>query len=183
MVSKVKGQSASTARNAQSRARPGTPREQPARVHFRRERPLSFQATVAEELLGTVDNPVPGPADVLRIESGERTGELAVRLGACRTVYRLAATPGDYEAIAASAADRHRAGTLSLVVLNMVKAARAVFAGLQEGAVPCTLLHSRFRSVEREELIGKVIVGPGEAGTSWWRLRSWRLVWTWMPRC
>ena len=123
-----------------------------------------MSATVAEELLGTVDNPVPGPAGVLCIEPGERTGELAVRLGACRTVHRLDAEPGGYEAIAAAAAERHRPGMLSLVVLNTVKAARVVFAGLRGSAVPCTLLHSRFRGVEREELIRKVIADPGEAG-------------------
>ena len=45
-----------------------------------------MSATVSESLLHTVDNPAPGQNDVLAIEPGERTGELAVRLGARRTV-------------------------------------------------------------------------------------------------
>ena len=48
------------------------------------------------------------------------------RLEAARTVRRLAAEPGDYKAIAGAARERHRAGTLTLVVLNTVEAARSV---------------------------------------------------------
>src|SRR5208283_148680 len=68
-----------------------------------------MSATVPAGLLETVDNPVPG--DVARILPEERTGELAVRLDAARTIRRLAAGPGDYKAIAAAARARHRAGT------------------------------------------------------------------------
>ena len=50
-----------------------------------------------------MDNPSPAPQDVLVIEPEERTGELAVRLDASRTVRRLDAEPGDYKAIAAAA--------------------------------------------------------------------------------
>ena len=67
-----------------------------------------MSATVPEGLLETVDNPLPG--DVVEILPEERTGELAVRLDAARTIRRLAAGPGDYKAIAAAARDRHRAG-------------------------------------------------------------------------
>jgi CRISPR-associated endonuclease/helicase Cas3 len=86
---------------------------------------------------------------VIRILPEERTGELAVRLGAARTIRRLAAEPGGYKAIAAAARDRHRPGTLTLVMLNMVEAARAVYEALRGGPAECTLLHSRFRGVER----------------------------------
>ena len=41
-----------------------------------------MSATVPGGLLDTVDNPAPGPAEVLGIEPAERTGELAVRLDA-----------------------------------------------------------------------------------------------------
>ena len=42
-----------------------------------------------------------------------------------RTIRRLAADPGDYAAIAAAAREQHRAGTLTLVVLNTVEAGPA----------------------------------------------------------
>jgi CRISPR-associated endonuclease/helicase Cas3 len=123
-----------------------------------------MSAMVPAELLDAVDNPAPGAAGMLQVEPGERTGQLAVRLGARRAVHRLAATPGGYPVIAATAAGLHRPGTLTLVVLNTVKAARAVFVALRGEPVPCTLLHSRFRAVERAELIKKVIAEPGQAG-------------------
>ena len=104
-------------------------------------------ATVPERLLETVDNPVRG--DVVGILPEERIGELAVRLGAERTIRPLDAEPGDYTAIAAAARDRHRPGTLTLVVLNTVEAARAVYKAMRSGSVDSTLLHSRFRALER----------------------------------
>lgn len=90
-----------------------------------------MSATVPEGLLETVDNPVRG--DVVGILPEERTGELAVRLDAARAIRRLDAEPGDYEAVAAAARDRHRPETLTLVVLNTVEAARAVHKALRGG--------------------------------------------------
>jgi CRISPR-associated endonuclease/helicase Cas3 len=113
-----------------------------------------MSATVPEGLLETVDNPAVG--DVLSILPEERIGELAVRLDAARTVRRLAAEPGDYKAIAAVASDQHRAGTLTLVVLNTVDAAREVYKQVRGGPAECTLLHSRFRGVERARLMDQI---------------------------
>jgi CRISPR-associated endonuclease/helicase Cas3 len=123
-----------------------------------------MSATVSETLLDTVDNPAAGPAEVLRIESAERAGELALRLGARRIVRRLVAEPGDTGEIAATARGSHRAGTLTLVVMNTVKAVQAVYQELRGGSVPCTLLHSRFRGHERQQLVEKVTASPGEHG-------------------
>ena len=117
-----------------------------------------MSATVLEGLLETVDNPVPG--GVVGILPEERTGELALRLDAARTIRRLAAGPGDYKAIAAAARHRHRPGTLTLVVLNTVDAAREVYKQLRGGPADCTLLHSRFRGVERAELMAAVTGRP-----------------------
>ena len=83
-----------------------------------------------------------------------------MRLDAARTIRRLAAEPGDYKAIAAAARDRHRPGTLTLVVLNTVDAAREVYKQLRGGPADCTLLHSRFRGVERARLMAAVTGRP-----------------------
>jgi CRISPR-associated endonuclease/helicase Cas3 len=123
-----------------------------------------MSATVPEGLLGTVDNPALAAGDVLGIEPQDRVGELAVRLAAERAVRRLAVEPGDYAKIAAAALERHRAGTLSLVVVNTVDAARAIFKALGRQPVPSLLLHSRFRGVERARLTKQLIDEPGEAG-------------------
>jgi CRISPR-associated endonuclease/helicase Cas3 len=123
-----------------------------------------MSATVPENLLGTVDNPAPGTEDIVAIRPEERTGELARRLGASREVRRLTAEPGDYQAIAAAAAGAHRAGTLTLVVLNTVDAARRVFTALPPGDAKRTLIHSRFRAHERQELACQVAAEPAGAG-------------------
>ena len=117
-----------------------------------------MSATIPKRLLETVDNPAAG--DVVEILPEERTGELKLRLDAKRTVRRLAADPGDYKAIAAAARERHRAGELTLVVLNTVEAARQVFRQLKDAPAECTLLHSRFRGVEREQLMSAVTGRP-----------------------
>ena len=117
-----------------------------------------MSATIPKRLLETVDNPSVG--DVVEILSEERTGELKVRLEARRAVRRLAAGPGDYKAIAAAAQERHRAGELTLVVLNTVEAARQVFRHLKDAPAECTLLHSRFRGTEREHLMKAVTERP-----------------------
>jgi CRISPR-associated endonuclease/helicase Cas3 len=127
-----------------------------------------MSATVPEDLLATVDNPPPEPHEVVGIELGERTGELAVRLEGRRTVRRLAVEPGGYAEVAAAARERHRAAALTLVVLNTVDAARQVFKALRDkesGDGPLvTLLHSRFRGVERSELVKRITSDPGDAG-------------------
>ena len=117
-----------------------------------------MSATVPKGLLETVDNPAVG--DVLGILPEERTGELAVRLDAARTIRRLAAEPGDYRAIAAAVRERHRPGTLTLVVLNTVDAAQEVYKHLRGGPADCTLLHSRFRGIERTRLMADITDRP-----------------------
>jgi CRISPR-associated endonuclease/helicase Cas3 len=123
-----------------------------------------MSATIPVDLLRTVDNPAPCTEEILRIEAGERTGELAVRLAAQRTVRRLGVEPGAYPVVADAVRERHRLGALTLVVLNTVEAARQVFKSLRGQAVPCTLLHSRFRGIERERLIEQIIAKPGQQG-------------------
>ena len=106
-----------------------------------------MSATVPDGLLETVDNPTVG--ETVEIHDDERVGELKVRLDAARTIRRLCVEPGNYAGIAAAARDRHRPETLTLVVLNTVEAARQVYKELRGGPYDRTLLHSRFRGIER----------------------------------
>jgi CRISPR-associated endonuclease/helicase Cas3 len=117
-----------------------------------------MSATVPAGLLETVDNPV--VTGTVTIMPEERTGELAVRLGAERTIRKLSVTPGDYKAIASAALGRHRAGELTLVVLNTVDAAKEVFKHVRKDTEKTTLLHSRFRGTERERLLDTIIKDP-----------------------
>jgi CRISPR-associated endonuclease/helicase Cas3 len=119
-----------------------------------------MSATVPDGLLETVDDPAVGKT--IEIHHSERTGALAQRLLAARTVRRLPADSGDYQAIAKVVRERHRSGTLTLVVLNTVDAARAVYQHLRAGPAECTLLHSRFRGIERAELMADVTSRPAD---------------------
>src|SRR5215471_18815976 len=117
-----------------------------------------MSASVPDGLLTTVGNPAVG--ETVGILPGERTGELAVRLGAERTVRRLEAEPGDYRKISAAVRELHRPDTLTLVVLNTVQAAREVYKLLHGAAAGRTLLHSRFRVIERALLMADVAASP-----------------------
>jgi CRISPR-associated endonuclease/helicase Cas3 len=119
-----------------------------------------MSAAVPGGLPAAAGSPERGGA--VTILPGERAGELAARLGAERVIRRLDAEPGDYRAIAAAARDRHRAGTLTLVVLNTAEAARAVYQALRGGPAECALLHPRFRPLERAGLMAAVTGPPDD---------------------
>jgi len=119
-----------------------------------------MSATVPEGLLKTVDRPATGVT--VKIDDDERTGELKVRLDAARTVRRTWRDPGDYKALAGTVRNVHRPGTLTLVVLNTVSAARAVYQHLRGGPVECSLLHSRFRSIDRAGRMADVVARPND---------------------
>ena len=117
-----------------------------------------MSAAASDGLLTTVDNPAVG--ETVEILPGERTGELAARLGAERTVRRLKAEPGDSRTIAAAVRELHRPDTLTLVVLNTVQAAREVYRQLSGAAAARTLLHSRFRGIERATVMADLAASP-----------------------
>jgi CRISPR-associated endonuclease/helicase Cas3 len=117
-----------------------------------------MSATVDDILLKTVDNPSIG--STVEILREERHGELEARLNAARTIRQMSADAGDYKELAASVRALHRPGTLTLVVVNTVPAARDIYKQLRGGAVGCTLLHSRFRGIERAGRMAEVVTGP-----------------------
>jgi CRISPR-associated endonuclease/helicase Cas3 len=98
--------------------------------------------------------------ETVQIGPEERTGALAVRLGAARVVRRAGWAPGDYAALAGAVRDLHRAGTTTLVALSTVPAAQEVYRGLRGGTVACSLLHSQLRGVERTARLADVTATP-----------------------
>lgn len=111
-----------------------------------------MSATVDERLLDTVDNPFSArTATVVGLSDDDRSGHLAGRLAATRTIHRLPeiATP---KAFAQAVLDRHQAGSLTLVIVNTVESAVDTYqqlAKLAGAATPTLLIHSRFRGIER----------------------------------
>lgn len=127
-----------------------------------------MSATVDLPSMSTVDNPV--VADALSLDDDDRHDErLAVRLRATRTVRRVDVDPFDRHRAAKLAAEllaRHRAGTLSLAVLNTVRTAREVHAEVvrQAGDEEVVLLHSRFRPPDRRARVEQALAEVDPAG-------------------
>lgn len=130
-----------------------------------------MSATVDREAMRTVDNPEIGT--VVSLTDEDRSGSrLEVRLTAGRLVKEVAVDPGDPKraaALAQALAAHHRPGTLTLAVVNTVRAARELAAQLRRQVgdeVPLTLLHSRFRPPDRRARLAEVLEevdpsGPG----------------------
>ncbi len=120
-----------------------------------------MSATIDRRLINTVDNPDVG-VTTIALGPDDRQGHLGDLLQATKTVRRL---PGDNAptpaAVAAHALARHRPGTRTLVVVNTVKTAKAIFASLRrtKPAAATLLIHSRFRGVERARLADR-LTGP-----------------------
>ncbi|MGH9110252.1 MAG: type I-G CRISPR-associated helicase/endonuclease Cas3g [Acidimicrobiales bacterium] len=113
-----------------------------------------MSATVDRSALSTVDNPwTSGSSTEVRLAAGDRSDpELAVRLDAGRCVRRVELGAKDRPAaIARAAVDLHRAGTLTLVVVNRVATAQGIFDALRKlrAEPPVYLLHGRFRPADR----------------------------------
>lgn len=70
--------------------------------------------------------------------------------------------------LAAEILAAHRSGTTTLVILNRVDRAQAVYAALRgsgaKGAVPLLLIHSRFRPIERKACEQALKASPPAAG-------------------
>lgn len=131
-------------------------------------RSMWMSATVDEESLATVDKAKPSPDSVVELTDADRSGALAPRLDASRTVRRIPADAKRYaKDIAAELARSHEPGTRTIAVLNTVKAAREVAKNL-DGATTAdvVLLHSRYRPADRAAQVGRALAdvdasGPG----------------------
>ncbi|MFH2098065.1 MAG: CRISPR-associated helicase Cas3', partial [Pseudomonadota bacterium] len=61
----------------------------------------------------------------------------------------------------------HKAGTLTLVIVNTVLRARAIHAALQKAKGPAKtlLVHSRFRPPDKSHILENLLEAPGQSGT------------------
>lgn len=124
-----------------------------------------MSATVDEEALRTVD--CPEIASRLDLGSADRTGPLARRLEAAKTVRQMPVAGKAYASDLASAiAALHRPGRRTLVVLNTVDRARQVWEALaRRSDIPTVLVHSRFRPPDRKRQVDAALAPPGDRGT------------------
>jgi CRISPR-associated endonuclease/helicase Cas3 len=132
-------------------------------------RSMWMSATLDPAELSTVD--FRRELSVVELDADDRAGALSVRLKAPRTVRRL--DLGDVDArrysgaLASRVAGEHRPGTRTLVVLNTVERATAVFDELTKNRpeAELVLLHSRFRSHDRTEHTRRALAAPERGGS------------------
>lgn len=128
-------------------------------------------ATVDATLLTTVDRPDIGTT--LGLPATDREGALNSRLQAKKTLERMGldevSAKDRPKRIAALALERHAQGTRTLIVVNNVDTAQAIFAALKkqrdDDSAQVVLLHSRFRPTERAKHMKAALAEPDGAGT------------------
>jgi CRISPR-associated endonuclease/helicase Cas3 len=122
-----------------------------------------MSATLDSARLATIDHPEPteGWQRIALSEAERASGEVRQRYEAKKPVGKTeltlsAANKKDYpKQLAALIADKHKSGTLTLVVVNRVGRAREIYAALRDkklklDSTRLALIHSRFRPVDRQ---------------------------------
>lgn len=132
-------------------------------------RSMWMSATLDPDALSTMD--FRRELSIVELDEQDRAGPLRIRLTAPRTVRQLNLGEVDARRYPRALAERivahHRPGTRTLVVLNTVQRATAVFdevAKLAPETDP-VLLHSRFRPSDRQRQTRRVEEAPGDAGS------------------
>ncbi|WP_024805788.1 CRISPR-associated helicase/endonuclease Cas3 [Nocardia sp. BMG51109] len=128
-------------------------------------RSMWMSATIDESELSTVD--FHRPLTILDVTASD--GELALRVGATRTIQQLEmdADAKTYaEVLAARAVTEHRTATRTLVVVNTVDRAVSVYEALTKLTpnARIVLLHSRFRPDDRARHTDAALAVPGTEG-------------------
>lgn len=137
-------------------------------------RSLWLSATLEPSWLATVDHPEPAEADILRLDQADMAvSDLDKRLTAHKLLRRAKpVVPEKGPAVAAYCREvavmvvqRHKPGSLSLVVVNTIPRAKAIYDAVKREQARATtqpkpiLVHSHFRPADRKGLV-EVILSP-----------------------
>jgi len=131
-------------------------------------RTMWMSATLDHSGLATFDHPA-NSLRVVDLSPEDRTGPLARRLKATRTIHRLT-LPSDAKSYPAAVAkeliSRHEPGKRTIAVLNTANRAMAVFQAVRQAApqADVVLVHSRFRPHEWKTIINRALSTPPENG-------------------
>ena len=120
---------------------------------FGSTRTVFMSATLDRSWLDTVDHSLAGRTELTLTDDDWACAPIRRITQAQKTITKLQAD--DEATIARFVAERHRPGTLTLIVVNTVERARAVHRQLQRLATTeLVLLHSRFRPADRKAHVG-----------------------------
>ncbi|MEW6261680.1 MAG: CRISPR-associated helicase Cas3' [Thermodesulfobacteriota bacterium] len=124
-----------------------------------------MSATIRPEWLRTVDFDEAEANGFLNLKEEDRSTPLAAtRLNAAKPLEKAPFTATeDGREEASLILKSHRPGSLTLVVVNTVRRAMAIYQSLGE-ETPKVLLHSRFRFPERKKAMEKLVSQIGESG-------------------
>jgi len=129
---------------------------------------LWMSATINEDWLRTVDHN-PSKIDTISIQDHDRSEpSLRKRLKAKKTVKPADSLMGESKKLAKEILDKHSPGERMIVVLNTVKRAVDLYKELKSknnDEIEITLLHSHFRTKDREEALKRALMEPGEKGS------------------
>lgn len=127
-----------------------------------------MSATVEDDQLLTVD--LPDIASTVELGADDRSGPLAARLDATKTIRRLDVDPKRYARSLADALGGrggHRPGTLTIAMLNTVDRAVELHQTIAATSnAETVLVHSRFRPLDRVAVVARALAqvdphGPG----------------------
>lgn len=127
-----------------------------------------MSATLDERWLRTVDVDDADIQGRLTLDDADRSHPVVTkRVSAAKLLRTATASMGDVKGLAGEVAAEHRPGTRTLVIANTVERARELFTQLRKSKHPatCVLIHSRFRSHERDAALRGATAEPGAAGT------------------
>lgn len=135
-------------------------------------RSIWMSATVRPEWLATVDHPTPSASQVLELGQDDMTSPgLGKRHHARKVVSEAAVTTGSrYPGNMASfIKEKHKTGTLTLVIINTVERAQEVYRALNNSRqvrldAEKVLVHSRFRALDREKKQGAITAAVDSSG-------------------
>ncbi|MGP6188500.1 MAG: CRISPR-associated endonuclease Cas3'' [Vulcanimicrobiaceae bacterium] len=128
-------------------------------------RTVFMSATLDRSWLDTVDHSLAGRTTLSLNDDDWACESIRRIVNAPKTIVRLEAA--DEATIARAVAERHRPGTLTLVVVNTVDRARTVHRHLQRlASAELVLLHSRFRPADRKAHVDALFapIEPGGLG-------------------
>lgn len=116
---------------------------------------LWMSATMKPEWLDTKDHPMTAHAPVVELNAADiKHPVLAKRCQAQKIATEVVFPKGKKypKEVAAWIVQRHRSGTLTLMIVNTIGRAQAVFRALQalSTEIPAMLVHSRFREDDRQ---------------------------------
>jgi CRISPR-associated endonuclease/helicase Cas3 len=130
-----------------------------------RTRSVWMSATMALGRLRTIDHRTQDLTIAKLTRADYDTPALAARHRAPKPVAATKATSKEPDKLAKEIAGAHQPGSLTLVVVNQVSRARALYAAVVKAAkgVEVRLIHSRFRPIERRA-IADAVLAPGWSG-------------------